>query len=169
MIIACPECTNPFEIADGHIAPLVQIECPTCNFRMILDFEAANDASLREEGMGMAQGFRDAASYRQAVGAGQIGYSPSTSPAQPAAERPSLRAVPDQPAPQPVAQPPIRQPRVEPPVEKPPIRQPVAQPVAEQPVAEQPVAEQPVVAQPVAEQPVLDKPPVRHPPATPQP
>src|SRR5690606_3183682 len=83
VIIACPECTNPFEIADGHIAPLVQIECPTCNFRMILDFEAANDASLREEGMGMAQGFRDAASYRQAVGAGQIGYSPSTSPAQP--------------------------------------------------------------------------------------
>ena len=48
MIIACPECTSPFQVVDDQIAALVQVECPTCNFRMILDFEAANDASLRE-------------------------------------------------------------------------------------------------------------------------
>jgi hypothetical protein len=181
LIIACPECTGPFELADGNIAPLVQIECPTCNFRMILDFEAANDTSLREDGMALAQGFRDAGSYRQAVGAGQVVYAPPGGP------RPELRAVPAQPAAQPVAQPveqpiakptvvqqpkpvqptlerpPVRQPQVEPPAERPPVRQPVAQPV-------QPVIEQPVAAQPIVEQPPLDKPPVRlTPSATPQP
>ncbi|HVI03770.1 MAG TPA: hypothetical protein VM869_33990 [Enhygromyxa sp.] len=164
MIIACPECTSPFEVADGHIAPLVQVECPSCNFRMILDFEAANDVSLREEGMALAQGFRDAASYRLAVGAGHVVYS-GAGAATSGAERPSLRAVPDDRGaePTPVAQPvapepaPVRQPPVEPPIEKPPIRQPVVQPTVEEPL----VAEQPQLE--LAE-PELDKPPVRHPP-----
>jgi len=54
VIIACPECTKPFEVEDSEIAPLVQIECPHCVFRMILDFEAANDASLIETTTGSA-------------------------------------------------------------------------------------------------------------------
>jgi hypothetical protein len=173
LIIACPECTSPFEVADGHIAPLVQVECPTCNFRMILDFEAANDASLREQGMAMAQGFRDEASYRLAVGAGHVAYSGSDA-AQPQAERPGLRAVPEpvveaepvaEPTPvvvtpEPVApeldKPPVRQPPIEPPIDKPPVRQPVVQPELEPELEQQPL-EQPV------EEPELDKPPVRHP------
>jgi hypothetical protein len=69
MIIACPECEGPFEVRDGDIAELVQIECPHCRFRMILDFAAANDASLVEAGMRMASGFRSAADYRRAAGA----------------------------------------------------------------------------------------------------
>ncbi|WP_219906721.1 zinc-ribbon domain-containing protein, partial [Enhygromyxa salina] len=97
MIIACPECTSPFQVADGQIAALVQVECPTCSFRMILDFEAANDASLREAGMQMAQGFHDEASYRQAVGAGEVSY---------AEPKPGLRAVPEPtPAPKPAPTP----------------------------------------------------------------
>ena len=51
MIIECPECTRPFELADDHIAALVQVECPSCRYRMILDFAAANDPSLRETAM----------------------------------------------------------------------------------------------------------------------
>ena len=77
MIIACPECTKPFEVEDSEIAPLVQIECPHCVFRMILDFEAANDASLIEAGMQMAQGFSSEAEYRTAVGAGEVSLSSS--------------------------------------------------------------------------------------------
>ncbi len=129
MIIACPECTSPFQVLDGQIAALVQIECPTCTFRMILDFEAANDASLREEGMGYAQGFRDEASYRQAVGAGTISYTASE-PRAPAAAKPELRAVPTpEPTPEPVAdQPePIRRP-VSTPAPTPTPVQPQAQP-----------------------------------------
>jgi DNA-directed RNA polymerase subunit RPC12/RpoP len=139
LIIACPECTSPFQVLDDQIAALVQIECPNCKFRMILDFEAANDASLREEGMQMAQGFRDEASYRAAVGADTVarGVGART----PAAERPSLRAVPDEPVVE-----------AQPVVERPPVRpQPVAEPVAE------PVVERPPV-RPVAPP---EKPPVR--------
>ena len=54
MIIACPDCESPFELRDENIAALVQLECPSCSFRMILDFAAANDASLVEDGMKMA-------------------------------------------------------------------------------------------------------------------
>jgi hypothetical protein len=138
MIIACPECSNPFEIADGHIAPLVQIECPTCSFRMILDFEAANDASLREDGMSIAQGFRDAASYRIAVAGGSTGAS----------TRAAAEAT---------QQPVVRQPPIEPPPERPPVRQPPverAQPVVMPTTAPQP---EPIVA------PAPEKPPVRQP------
>ncbi|MBK6916199.1 MAG: hypothetical protein IPH07_02250 [Deltaproteobacteria bacterium] len=67
MIIACPECVGPFELRDGDIAELVQLECPHCRFRMIFDFAAANDASLREPGMRMASGYRSVADYRSAV------------------------------------------------------------------------------------------------------
>jgi hypothetical protein len=96
LIIACPECTSPFQVLDGQIAALLQIECPTCTFRMILDFQAANDASLREAGMGMAQGFRDEAAYRQAVGAGGCAWlrrpcpspSPHGNPSRPRRPRP---------------------------------------------------------------------------------
>lgn len=67
MIIACPECSHPFEVLDGQIAPLVQLACPNCEFAMILDFAAANDPSLVEAGMKMASGFRSAVDYRTAV------------------------------------------------------------------------------------------------------
>ncbi|MBL4683521.1 MAG: hypothetical protein JKY37_02940, partial [Nannocystaceae bacterium] len=67
MIIACPECSHPFEVLDGQIAALVQLACPHCTFAMILDFAAANDPSLVEAGMKMASGFRSAVDYRMAV------------------------------------------------------------------------------------------------------
>lgn len=67
MIIACPECTSPFELRDGDIAELVQLECPHCRFRMILDFAAANDPRLVEVGMKMASGYRSASDYRAAT------------------------------------------------------------------------------------------------------
>jgi hypothetical protein len=68
MIVACPECSGPFELRDGDIAELVQLECPHCRFRMILDFAAANDHRLVEPGMRMASGYRSAAEYRRATG-----------------------------------------------------------------------------------------------------
>ena len=68
MIIACPECSSPFEVQDQAIAPLVQVACPNCQFRMILDFEAANNPSLMDPGMGTANGFRSAADYLAAAG-----------------------------------------------------------------------------------------------------
>ncbi len=64
MIISCPECAGPFEVPDEQIAALVQVQCPHCAFRMILDFAAANDPGLVEQGMKMASGFRSAADYR---------------------------------------------------------------------------------------------------------
>ena len=67
MIIACPDCESPFELRDENIAELVQLECPSCSFRMILDFAAANDAALVEDGMKMASGFRSAADYHAAL------------------------------------------------------------------------------------------------------
>ena len=105
MIIACPECSGPFEIPDDQIAALVQIECPHCSFRMILDFAAANDPALVEEGMRMASGFRSAADYRAAasgaVGEPTVRPAPptpleeiTTRPETPRAEAPPLRSVP---------------------------------------------------------------------------
>jgi hypothetical protein len=67
MIIACPECSGPFELRDGDIAELVQLDCPSCSFRMILDFAAANDPRLVEVGMKMASGYRSATDYRDAT------------------------------------------------------------------------------------------------------
>jgi hypothetical protein len=131
VIIACPECTQPFQVEDGDIAPLVQVECPHCVFRMILDFEAANDASLVEAGMKMAQGFASEADYRSAVGGGMVSRVETPAPT------PRLHAVPTpepevvrQPEPQPELEPepevtaPARTPRTQPASEKPPVRQP---------------------------------------------
>lgn len=83
MIIACPQCTGPFELRDTDVAELVQLDCPHCRFRMILDFAAANDPRLVEAGMRMASGYRSAGEYRRAVAPGA---------------RPSLVAV-DEPTP----------------------------------------------------------------------
>lgn len=84
MIISCPECTGPFELADDQIAELVQIECPNCGFRMILDFAAANDPSLVEDEMRIASGFRSAADY----------YASIAPPKPVVEEAPPLIAVP---------------------------------------------------------------------------
>ena len=65
MIIACPSCHGPFEIPNGQIAPLVQVDCPNCGVRNIFDFAAANDPSLIEEAHGRAAGFMSADAYRQ--------------------------------------------------------------------------------------------------------
>ncbi|PRQ07948.1 MJ0042-type zinc finger domain-containing protein [Enhygromyxa salina] len=132
MIIACPECTSPFQVVDGQIAALVQVECPTCSFRMILDFEAANDASLREAGMKLAQGFRTEVAYREAVGQQAGGFAPHDA-------RPELRAVPE-PTAQPVAAP---EPRPEPAVESrpEPVRVPTSRPTSEPVAATPPAAE----------------------------
>ncbi len=127
MIIACPECTKPFEVEDSEIAPLVQIECPHCVFRMILDFEAANDASLIEAGMQMAQGFSSEAEYRTAVGAGEVSLSSSPAPRLAAVAEPALEPEPEpalQPEPEPRWTPAPRTPPVQPASEKPPVRQP---------------------------------------------
>src|SRR5688572_9890512 len=125
MIIACPECSGPFEIPDDQIAALVQIECPHCSFRMILDFAAANDPALVEEGMRMASGFRSASDYRAAssgvVAEPTVRPAPpppleehTTRPEMPRTEAPQLRSVP-QPPPEPTQQ------RVEPQQFRPPF------------------------------------------------
>jgi len=63
MFIVCPSCSGPYRIAAEQIAPLVQIACPHCEYRIILDFEAANEPSLREAGHQFAQGFESAQAY----------------------------------------------------------------------------------------------------------
>ncbi len=63
MFIVCPSCSGPYSIPAGQIAPLVQVACPHCEHRIILDFEAANDPSLREPGHQFAQGFESAEAY----------------------------------------------------------------------------------------------------------
>jgi DNA-directed RNA polymerase subunit RPC12/RpoP len=141
LIIACPECTSPFQVLDDQIAPLLQIECPTCSFRMILDFAAANDAGLRENGMQYAQGFLDEASYRMAVG-GEVSYAPTTE--QPAA-KPELRAVPEP------------EPTIEPEPEPEPQTPPTWTPAVAEP---EPEPERPAPVQPQPE-PARAKPPVR--------
>jgi DNA-directed RNA polymerase subunit RPC12/RpoP len=96
MIVVCPECSDPFDIPAEHIAELVQIACPRCSFRMILDFGAANNPALIEAGMRMASGFRSTADYRAA--------SAGARPAAPA--RPHLEPVP---APRPTPRPAVAQ------------------------------------------------------------
>lgn len=173
MIIACPECTSPFQVLDDQIAALLQVECPTCRFRMILDFEAANDASLQEAGMRMAQGFRDEAAYRQAVGDGSVSYE--AAPARPrvptpepepvrAAPQPAARPAPEpEPAPEP-ARPAVRVPTPTP-APTPAVVQPAVAPTLE-PVHTEAPTKPPVRARPTLIAPGAP-PPVRQPP-TPQ-
>jgi hypothetical protein len=138
MIISCPECAGPFEVPDDRIAALVQVACPHCAFRMILDFAAANDPGLVEQGMRMASGFRSSADYHASVqlAAAPVEAEPVAAEAttgEPAA--PPLELVPAQPEPAPRTQPAARvqpavrteppvRPRAEPPVrsEPPPVR-----------------------------------------------
>jgi predicted Zn finger-like uncharacterized protein len=63
MFIVCPSCSGPYSIPADQIAPLVQVACPHCEHRIILDFEAANDPSLREPGHQFAQGYESAEAY----------------------------------------------------------------------------------------------------------
>lgn len=63
MFIVCPSCSGPYRIPADQIAPLVQTACPHCEYRIILDFEAANDPSLRDAGQQFAQGFESAEAY----------------------------------------------------------------------------------------------------------
>ncbi|MCA9690270.1 MAG: hypothetical protein KC636_11720 [Myxococcales bacterium] len=95
MIIVCPTCSDPFELQDGHIAPLVQLACPHCNARHIFDFAAANDPSLLEAGHGKTVGFASAADYHQfkASGADAEIEPPQPAPIQPIAEPVPVRAV----------------------------------------------------------------------------
>lgn len=67
MIILCPSCSDPFQLLPANIAPLVQVACPRCAYKIILDFEAANNPALREEGMYTTQGFRSADDYQKFV------------------------------------------------------------------------------------------------------
>ncbi len=63
MYIVCPSCSGPYRIAADQVAPLVQTACPHCSYRIILDFEAANEPSLREAGHQFAQGFESIEAY----------------------------------------------------------------------------------------------------------
>lgn len=63
MFIVCPSCSGPYRIPAEQIAPLVQTACPHCEYRIILDFEAANEPSLREAGQQFAQGFESVEAY----------------------------------------------------------------------------------------------------------
>lgn len=131
MIIACPDCSGPYQLPDDQIAPLVQVECPHCTYRIILDFAAANDASLIEDGMKMASGYASEADYRSAA-AGAPAARPVAAPApapepepEPAPEPPAAAPVPTPaPKPTPVAKPtPAAAPATRPPSG--PVRSPV--------------------------------------------
>lgn len=63
MFIVCPSCSGPYNVPAAQIAPLVQVACPHCEYRLILDFEAANDPALREPGHQFAQGYENAEAY----------------------------------------------------------------------------------------------------------
>jgi DNA-directed RNA polymerase subunit RPC12/RpoP len=93
MIIACPTCARPFQVLDEQIAPLVQVACPHCSFRLILDFEAANEPSLIDPGTQMASGYRSEAHYR---GQGAEAAEVTTTP--PAPESPTSSPVHEPPA-----------------------------------------------------------------------
>jgi DNA-directed RNA polymerase subunit RPC12/RpoP len=97
MIIACPDCSGPYQLPDDDIAPLVQVACPHCTYRIILDFEAANDPRLVEPGMRVASGYDSEADYRRAL----------AGPAAPAPETPAPATPPStQPRPAPASVPP---------------------------------------------------------------
>lgn len=142
MIIACPECVGPFELRDGDIAELVQLECPHCRFRMILDFAAANDAALVESGMRMASGYRSTSDYRAATGGAPLRVAEQPTADAPEHvddgldERPTLIAA--------------ELPRIEPPQpdRSPPTAVPVEAPASRMPsvAASTPVATAPIGA-----------------------
>ena len=133
MFVLCPSCAGPFRIPADQIAPLVQIACPHCEFRMILDFEAANEPSLAEPGQLFAQGFESAEAYFSVyshVGP-QSDITPRTveAPARPVeVETPAVKAPPTSPA----ATPPVSvQTPATPPVSAPPTPvAPAAEPVS---------------------------------------
>lgn len=91
MFVLCPSCAGPFRIPADQIAPLVQIACPHCEFRMILDIEAANEPSLAEPGQLFAQGFEDAAAYFSVYS--HVGPQADVTP-QPAVQAPEPIAAP---------------------------------------------------------------------------
>jgi len=78
MFIVCPSCSGPYSIAANQIAPLVQVACPHCEYRVILDFEAANDPSLREPGHQFAQGYESAEAYFSVYS--HVGKNPDAKP-----------------------------------------------------------------------------------------
>ena len=149
MIIACPSCSSPYQLRDKDVASLVQVECPSCDSRVILDFEAANDPSLVEAGTQTTNSYADEAAYFSHSGAlaaaapapkpaAPISRPPAAVPkpaapiSRPAAAAPGFAAPkPAPPAPRPVAAPPAPAPR---PVARPaaaaPAPQPKAQPTA---------------------------------------
>ncbi|WP_434426595.1 hypothetical protein [Nannocystis pusilla] len=134
MFVLCPSCAGPFRIPADQIAPLVQIACPHCEFRMILDFEAANEPSLAEPGQLFAQGFESAEAYFSVyshVGP-QSDITPRKVEAPPPArpvevETPAVKAPPTSPA----ATPPVS---VQTPP-TPPVSAPPPTPVAAEPPA----------------------------------
>lgn len=134
MFVLCPSCAGPFRIPADQIAPLVQIACPHCEFRMILDFEAANEPSLAEPGQLFAQGFESAEAYFSVyshVGP-QSDITPRKVEAPPPArpvevETPAAKAPPTSPA----ATPPVS---VQTPP-TPPVSAPPPTPVAAEPPA----------------------------------
>lgn len=91
MFVVCPSCAGPFRIPADQIAPLVQIACPHCEFRMILDFEAANDPSLVESGHLMAQGFENIEQYSSVYS--HVGPQPDVQPRQVEAPARPVEAV----------------------------------------------------------------------------
>lgn len=108
MIIACPDCSGPYQLPDDQIAPLVQVECPHCTYRIILDFAAANDSSLVEAGMQMASGYASEADYRAAAGGAPAARA--TPAAQPAAQPRTPSPRPAAPTSQPATAPPSARP-----------------------------------------------------------
>jgi hypothetical protein len=145
MIISCPECAGPFEVPDDRISALVQVACPHCAFRMILDFAAANDPGLVEQGMRMASGFRSAADYHASV---QAAGGLVAVPAEAAAAAEATTGEPI--AATPVAQAPAPEPARTVPAREPPVR---VRPEPRAPVTTTPAATPPrsVAPSPVVE------------------
>ncbi|HRI09522.1 MAG TPA: zinc-ribbon domain-containing protein, partial [Nannocystaceae bacterium] len=96
MIIACPNCTGPYQLADDQVAPLVQVQCPHCEYRIILDFAAADDESLRDPETQLAACFANTGDLQSFLGDGYE-FPKYDLPAQP-----KLAAVP---TPAPVTEP----------------------------------------------------------------
>lgn len=80
MFIVCPSCSGPYRIAADQISALVQVACPHCEYKVILDFEAANDPALREPGHQYAQGYEDAKAYFSVYS--HVGKNPDARPFQ---------------------------------------------------------------------------------------
>lgn len=114
MFVLCPSCAGPFRIPADQIAPLVQIACPHCEFRMILDIEAANEPSLAEPGQLFAQGFDSAEAYFSVYS--HVGPQADVTPRKvEAPARPVEPAVAKAPPTSPAATPPVSTPAVSPP------------------------------------------------------